>query len=126
MLDTSALLYWTLDPQRLSRKAKRAIADSTSRGVCVSAISLWEIGIKTRRGTLTLGVSFDEYVQRVQRVKELEILAVDVRVWLHVGDMPWDHRDPADRVIVATAELRRASLVTSDANVRDYYERAVW
>ena len=126
VLDTSALLYWTLSPELLSKPARRAIAKAERDGILASAISLWEIGLKTQRGTLSLGVPFNEYVQRVQRVNALTFVPVDIRVWLRVLDLQWPHRDPADRVIVATAELNGLPLVSSDAEIGKYYAKTVW
>lgn len=126
LLDTSALLYWTLRPEALPERARRAIADAAGDEVVVSAISLWEIGLKVQRGTLDLGVPFEAYVERVRRVDRLTLAPVDVRVWLRVLELPWEHRDPADRVIVATAEVLDVPVVTSDEAMRRYTDRAIW
>ena len=58
VLDTSALLFWTLAPERLSARARTAIDGATPFGWLASAISLWEIGLKVQRGQLSLGVTF--------------------------------------------------------------------
>lgn len=126
MLDTSALLYWTLMPDTLPRAARRVIAKAEAHGLLVSAISLWEIGLKEQRGTLSLGVPFTEYVHRLQRVDALTLVPVDARIWLAVLALPWAHRDPADRVIVATAQLHGVSLVSSDSAMAAYYDKTVW
>ena len=126
VLDTSALLYWTLSPERLTKTARRAIAKGEHDGILVSAISVWEIGLKVQRGALSLGLPFNAYVQRLQRADALTLVPVDLRVWLHVLDMPWSHRDPADRVIVATAEINGLPLVSSDATIGKYYANTLW
>ena len=54
VLDTSALLFWTLAPERLSPQARTAIDGATPYGWLASAISLWEIGLKVQRGQLSL------------------------------------------------------------------------
>lgn len=126
VLDTSALLIWTLMPDKLPRTARRVIAKGETHGLIASAISLWEIGLKAQRGTLSLGLPFAEYVQRLQRVDALTLVPVDARVWLGVLALPWEHRDPADRVIVATAHLDGLALVSSDAQIANYYAKTVW
>lgn len=126
LLDTSALLYWTLSPARLTPAARSAINDAAHRGLAASSISLWEIGLKVQRGTLQLGVHFDEYLSRLQRVRNLAFIPVDTKIWLRVLSLPWEHRDPADRVIVATAETLDVALVTSDAAIREYFTRSIW
>lgn len=127
VLDTSALLWWTNQPDELSPAASSAIAGSLARDAClVSAISIWEIALKVRQGKLDIGIPINEYARRVARIDGLQILDVDVPTWLRSVALEWTHRDPADRTIVATAEMRDAALVTSDTAIRDYYARAVW
>jgi PIN domain nuclease of toxin-antitoxin system len=126
VLDTSALLFWTLAPHQLSVRARAAIDAAAPSGWLASAISLWEIGLKVQRKQLSLGVSFSEYVQRLQLVDGLVLAPVDVRTWLRTLELEWPHRDPADRVIVATAELQSLPLVTSDAEIGRYYADVVW
>jgi PIN domain nuclease of toxin-antitoxin system len=126
VLDTSALLFWTLAPDQLSVRARAAIDAAAPFGWLASAISLWEISLKVQRKQLSLGVSFSEYVQRLQLVDGLVLAPVDVRTWLRTLELEWAHRDPADRVIVATAELQSLPLVTSDAEMGRYYADVVW
>lgn len=126
VLDSSALLFWTLAPHRLAPAARSAIDDATAFGWMASAISLWEIGLKVQRGQRSLGVSFAEYVQRLDLVDGLTLAPVDVRVWLRTLELDWLHRDPADRVIVATADLHALPLVTSDTAIARFYPPTVW
>lgn len=126
VLDTSALLFWTLAPEHLSSAARRAISQAGTSGVLVSAISIWEIGLKVQRGTLSLGVPFTDYVTRLERVDAVTLVPVDLAIWMRVLELPWQHRDPADRVIVATADLRELPLVSSDAEIGRYYSATVW
>lgn len=127
VLDTAALLYWTLNPGALSKRAQRAIAQATNAaGTIVSAISLWEIALKVSRGTLSLGIPVSAFVERLDTVAHLQVQPVDTRIWLHSVSLPWEHRDPADRAIVATADLLGAPLVTSDARIRQFYKQSIW
>lgn len=127
VLDTSALLYWTLKPDELTELAAATTANALARNTCmVSAISIWEIALKVRQGKLDLHMPTDKFVRRVALLTGLAIVAVDVPILLRNVALPWEHRDPADRTIVATAELHAAALVTSDAAIRQFYERSVW
>ena len=92
----------------------------------VSAISLWEIGIKIKRGNLELGIELSDYVRRLRSLKGLEIIPVDVEHWLGNLNLPWEHRDPADRTIVATAQLHDLPLVSKDKAIRAYYPKTIW
>lgn len=124
VLDTSAVLFWTLNPEMLSSTAATVIAREDQ--LLMSSISIWEIGIKVKRGKLVLPLSVREYVERLRNVDRVEILAVDELAWLDSLDLEWEHRDPADRVIVATARRFGCPLVTSDTAMAQFYERVVW
>ena len=124
VLDTSALLFWTLDAGKLSQPASSAIADAER--ILVSSISVWEIGVKVARGRLDIPLPVREFADALARINRVEILPVDTATWLRSVELRWEHRDPADRVIVATAELNACPLVTSDAAMRAFYPQSVW
>jgi PIN domain nuclease of toxin-antitoxin system len=120
VLDTHALLWWALDPDRLSVAATASVREMERRGGFASAISIWELGTKIRRGKLDLGISIEEFVRRIDRSAIVQLLAVDTATWLRSLALAWDHRDPADRVIVATALLQGVPLVTADAEIQRF------
>jgi PIN domain nuclease of toxin-antitoxin system len=120
VLDTHALLWWALDPDRLSRAAAASVREMELRGGFASAISIWELGVKIQRGKLDLGISIEEFTRRIDRSAIVELLPVDTATWLRSLGLAWDHRDPADRVIVATAVLRGAPLVTADEEIHRF------
>ncbi|MDE2726607.1 MAG: type II toxin-antitoxin system VapC family toxin [Gemmatimonadota bacterium] len=124
VLDTSSLVFWTLDPGRLSETAAQAIAQADRVGV--SSISIWEIGIKVERGKLVLPLSGAEYLENLEQTNRVEILPVDLSTWIRNLQLDWNHHDPVDRTIVATASLHNCPLVTSDKALRSFYEKAVW
>lgn len=124
LLDTSALIFWTLDRDRLSNAAAQAIADAGR--IALSAISIWEIGIKVKKEQLVIPLSIREFTNRLEQVDRIEILPVCGRTWIRNVELDWDHRDPADRTIVATARLNACPIVTSDEVIRAYYSQTVW
>jgi len=126
VLDTSALLYWTLDPNQLSSKAEQAIEQTEQ--ILVSSISVWEIAlkVKVKHHKLIIPLPIADYADQLQRLETLEILSVDVQTWLDNLHLDWEHRDPADRTIVALATRFNCPLVTSDRVIADYYRETVW
>ena len=94
--------------------------------VLVSSVSFWEIGLKAERGMLELGDSFDGFMTRIESMSGLSILPVDLGIWRQVLALDWDHRDPADRIIVATAMHHQATLLSSDRAIRAFFQEAVW
>jgi PIN domain nuclease of toxin-antitoxin system len=120
VLDTHALLWWALDPEKLSERARSVVAGMEQHGGFASAISIWELGIKLKRRKLELPLSIDELVRRIERGHVVELLPVDASLWLRSLALPWEHQDPADRVIVATALSRNLPLLTKDETIRSF------
>jgi PIN domain nuclease of toxin-antitoxin system len=120
LLDTHALLWWALDPAQLSPRAVEVLDDVERRGGFASSISIWELGVKAQRGKLELGTSIEKLTHRIERHSAVELLPVDTATWLASLALEWDHRDPADRVIVATAVMHGLSILTKDDVIRRY------
>ena len=124
LLDTCALIFWTLDPGKLSASASALL--KKEKKICISSISVWEIGIKEKRKKLVLPLSFENYVKKIGKLKNFRIIPVDEQTWIKNIQLKWDHADPADRTIVATAMLNDCRLVTSDKKILKFYENGVW
>lgn len=120
LLDTHVLLWWALDPGRLSSAAAASLQAMERRGGFASAISIWELGIKVQRGKLDLGISIEEFARRIDKSGIVQLLPVTTATWLRSLALPWDHRDPADRIIVATALLQDVPLLTADAEIQRF------
>ena len=120
VIDTHVLLWWALDPEKLSVEARCRVEEMERSGGFASAISIWELGIKVKRGKLDLPISVDELANRIERGHVLELLPVDTRTWLRSLSLAWEHPDPADRVIVATALMRGLPLLTKDATIHAF------
>jgi PIN domain nuclease of toxin-antitoxin system len=124
VMDTSALLYWTFAPEQLSANAASVIAGASQ--VIVSSISIWEIGLKVKRGKLDLPLTPETFVAKLKVTDRVHLEPVTEATWLKNLALAWDHKDPADRTIVATASLLGCPLVTSDLEIRSFYAAAVW
>ena len=124
VLDTSALFFLTIDPTKLTTSAREVI--HTADRLIISSISIWEIAQKVKRSRLEIGLTIDEYVNGLHELDSLEILPVDVDTWLLTVNLDWNHRDPADRVIVTTATLLKCPLVSSDRVIADFYVPTIW
>lgn len=115
LLDTNALFWSLLEPQRLASRAAAAIEDEAN-DVFVSVVSAWELGVKRAKGKLEMPNSLDEMLAQVN----FEALPVTLQHALAVETLPPHHHDPFDRIIVAQAQLENLVLVSSDREMRHY------
>jgi PIN domain nuclease of toxin-antitoxin system len=125
LLDTHALLWWTLDDGRLSASARDAIADAAN-AVYVSAASAWELAIKAGLGRLSLPAALGPLLADELRLNGFSPLAVSVAHALAVRDLAAHHRDPFDRILIAQARLEELTLVSGDHAMRPYGIPLLW
>jgi PIN domain nuclease of toxin-antitoxin system len=127
LLDTHALLWWALDPDKLSPAAAEHCARMEQDGGFASAISIWELGVKIRNGKLDLGLPLVEFVRRLQQSAVVELVPVDTTIWLRTVSLDWAHRDPADRVILSTAIEKGLPVLTRDELLHTHPAvRCIW
>jgi PIN domain nuclease of toxin-antitoxin system len=120
-------VWWIDGSERLSGKARDAIEAAVKESaVAVSAISCWEIGALVAQRRLELTISAGDWIARCEAQPFLSIVPVDARIALRAAELSPVHKDPADRIIVATALIQGAALVTKDARLRAYDVTTVW
>ena len=125
LLDTCALVWWMADAPELSARARQAIS-SRDNDVLVSAGSLWEIAIKTRRGRL---VGTDEYLARYPELHNewgFATVVIEAADAVIAGALPIAHDDPFDRILIAQARRLEASIVTCDEAIRRHQAPCLW
>ena len=127
ILDTCALVFDSLTPDRLSLPAREAIEQADAAGeLACSDISLWEIAMLVEHGRLTVSVEVSRFLTLMLAARSIrvlpitpEIAALSVRLELH--------GDPADRLIAATSVHHAAALITSDQRLRGAPQlRTIW
>ena len=129
VLDTHALIWWATSDAALSKKAKTAIERERAGGeIIVSAISAWEIAMLVKRETIAFSMDVENWLATVQQIPGVRFAPVDVDVSLKSVQLPGEfHKDPADRLIVATARKFAAPLVTKDLKIRAYaHVKTIW
>ncbi|MEA1972786.1 MAG: type II toxin-antitoxin system VapC family toxin [Candidatus Cloacimonadota bacterium] len=118
MLDTCALLWLASGGGKLSEAALEQI-DSVP-AVCISAISAFEISLKYRQGKLELPVLPDEWFRVVLEHHDISVRSLDIDICIAANDLPPVHKDPCDRLIIATAKLHNFPVVTGDSRFEEY------
>ena len=121
LLDTHAWIWHLTAPQELSITA-RTILDRArrERGASVSAISVWELFMLVKKGRLALTITPQALLRRVERLSYLQFVAVDRHMAQRSVALPDIHADPADRLIVATAQELECPLISKDQRLRRY------
>lgn len=117
LLDTQSWIWWvSLDP-RLSRAAREA-ADM-DREIRISVVSCWEVAMLAGKGRIGLGQSVESWIRDSLRSPDIQLVGLDVGSAVRAAAFgPSFPRDPADRLIAATALTLGCPLVTSDRPIR--------
>lgn len=115
LLDTHILLWWLNDDRALSTFA-RALIVRPENTIFVSAVSLWEIWLKQSLGKLNLPGNFGARLA-AEAFESMPLLAEHTR---EVAVLPWHHRDPFDRMLIAQARAAGLNLLTADPGVAAY------
>jgi PIN domain nuclease of toxin-antitoxin system len=115
LLDTHLILWWLANSPSLSEQARTIISDPENT-VFVSAVSLWEIWLKESLGKLRLPPDFESRLA-AESFENLPLTAAQAR---QVALLPWRHRDPFDRMLVAQAQVENLIFLTADDLVTAY------
>ena len=125
LLDSHTFLWFVLDDPQLSRSAKSLIEDPAT-GVFVSPASYWEIAIKVRLGKLDLQSSYDDFMQRGIVGNAFSVLPVEPKHTSLLTTLPFHHRDPFDRLLVAQALVETMRIVSCDQQLDAYGVQRAW
>ena len=123
LLDTCALLWLASGDQALSENAHSMIENA--QVLYVSAVTAWEIAIKSSKGKIQLPLSPREWFNAVIKLYDIDVLKLTADEMLKSAELPWLHKDPADRFIIATALKNDFTVVTADSNFGKYGVRTI-
>jgi len=119
LLDTHTFLWFIMGSPALTAEARDLIEDVTSEKF-LSIASLWEIAIKLSTGKLSLSAPFDELIPQQLSLNGFELLNIKIAHAAMVATLPFHHRDPFDRLIIAQAVVEKMSIVSIDAVFDNY------
>lgn len=126
LLDTHALLWMVLDDLRLSRTARTQI-EKVDR-LAYSAASLWEIALKLSRGGFDFALPLAWHHDLISELRQSGVARVEIEPehCRRLQDLPWHHKDPFDRMLIAQAQVERLSILTADPHFKEYDVKVVW
>ena len=121
LLDTHVLIWWLSDRMQLSPRQREVVEAATPDGpVFVSDISLWEVAMLASLGRIRLALPLREWLDKAVAPPLVRRHGISPAVATEVAALPDSfHRDPADRILVATARVLGATLLTNDRRIVD-------
>jgi PIN domain nuclease of toxin-antitoxin system len=125
LLDTHAFLWFVLDDPTLSAAAKSTIQDPLN-DVLISPASFWEVAIKVSLGKYSLTVPYEEFWRRGINDNNFAVLPIELRHTAILVSLPFHHKDPFDRLMVAQAIAEGIPLVSKDAELDVYTIGRIW
>ena len=126
LMDTCALLWLVADQTKLSTQAKDEFHNNAGQ-LFISAISAFEIGIKSKRGKLVLPMSAEKWFHKALDFHGIHEIPLNSKIASTSVQLPPLHNDPCDRFIIATAMQHSMPIITSDQLIAQYDQvRIIW
>lgn len=125
LLDSHTFLWAAAEPARLSPRVQAALCEANN-DLFLSVASCWEIAIKVQLGKLQLRLSVEQLIADAESAARLRLVPIAMPVALAAARLPWHHRDPFDRLLVAQAQAEDMALATADERLGAYSVRILW
>lgn len=122
LLDTHTWIWWNCDSKKLSGKVKQVISDAKNYDeLLLSAISPWEFAKLLEKEHLRVSLPGDRWIHEALDMPRLRLIPLTPEIAWHSTNLPQPfHDDPADQIIVATARLEQATIISCDKLIRKY------
>ena len=125
LLDTHAFLWYFEDSDKLSELAANIVEDVTIKKY-VSIASLWEFSIKYSMGKIQFDGGISHLWEMISQNKFIILSITQPYLQSLIINLPFHHRDPFDRLIIATALVEELTIITVDENIQRYYVPWIW
>ena len=124
LLNTHTVIWHATNDKRLSAKAIDII--ESDHTLWLSYVSIWEMAIKVQRGRLELHAPLVVFIDNVVTKNEYRLLEIKREHLYPVASLPYHHKDPFDRLIIAQGMVEQATIVTEDPAFQNYEVRTMW
>lgn len=125
LLDTHAFLWWVNDAPELTAPARLSIGDANS-DCYLSLASCWEMAIKSSLGKLRLARPIERFVSEQLAANGFMLLNIELRHTAKIENLPFHHRDPFDRLLIAQAISEKLTIVSADSVFSKYGVKLLW
>jgi PIN domain nuclease of toxin-antitoxin system len=124
LIDTHTFIWFTTGDSQLSNTARLLIED-TQNDIYLSIVSIWEMAIKYSMGKLNLNKTFDKVWNDIQD-NQITLLAIDFEAVATLSTLPFYHKDPFDRMIIAQAQELNIPIIGKDEIFKNYAISLIW
>jgi PIN domain nuclease of toxin-antitoxin system len=125
LLDTNVFIWLNDAPHRVRERVMTVIANPDN-DLFFSLTSIWEMQIKIQLGKLELSDSLPDILKTQQVENNLQVLTIDLNHIWSLANLPYHHRDPFDRLLVAQAQTEGMTLVSADGIFEMYDVDLLW
>lgn len=125
LLDTHTLLWFFMGNPKLSNKARLLIEENQNQKL-ISVASVWEMSIKQSQNKLTLENTSADYIDEKIQVADFELLSINLRHLRLLSTLPFHHRDPFDRLLIAQAIQENIPVLSKDIAFDAYPVQRIW
>ena len=129
LMDTHVWIWWHTAPQKLSSKVRDIIGGlNTNDQLLLSAISIWEVAKLVEKNKIKLSVGIDLWIAQALKMSHFQLIPLSPDIAIESTRLPQPfHQDPADQIVVASARLLDATLLTVDQLILSYsHVRTLW
>ena len=119
LLDTHIFIWWADQPEKLSPVSLSALQDEANY-LLLSVASVWEMQIKIQLGKLKLSLPLKDLLKNQQETNDLTVLPVTLTHVLALDALPFHHKDPFDRLLIAQSVEEELTIVTADSQFPAY------
>ncbi len=125
LLDTHTLLWLTTNDPRLSQNSKELYLNAENE-IFFSMASVWELAIKSSIKKITFAKTLEDYIEEHVKGNNIEIMQIELPHVLRVESLPFHHRDPFDRLLIAQAIENNISIIGMDSIFDKYKINRIW
>ncbi|MCK5717366.1 MAG: type II toxin-antitoxin system VapC family toxin [Thiomargarita sp.] len=125
LLDTHTFIWWYNEPDKLSLQV-RALLQNSENIILLSVVTPWEMQIKLQTGKLKLDIPLDKMLENQLQANNIDLLPVTLPHVLALQNLPYHHKDPFDRLLIAQSNVEKAILLSKDAIFSKYNIKLLW
>lgn len=125
LLDTHAFIWSYEEPERLSEVVLAKLSDPAN-SLFLSVASVWEMQIKIQRGKLKFDDPLSTVIAEQQDVNRIRIMPIELSHALFLESLPFHHKDPFDRMLIAQSSVEDMTIVSRDVHLSSYGVKLLW